>query len=457
MAACESSRANARRRGPRDALRPAFCVSVVAGRAPGATVRQSPAASGRPGAASSKRRLVVHIGTPKTGTTTIQHALAALEPQLRQLGVHVPVAGRIRHRSAYHAKLAPAPNGGALSSAKGSWGQLLDEIRASEARQFVISCEGFSANNGRKLPKIIEEVAKCGALDVDIVACVRPQCQYIESRYAQEVRTGYTHHPFDRFVAVTLMRQFAPPGFWLDYNRVFAPWRKVFGDSVTILPMDSPHPPNALLERFFRLLGAGDLALNPQPSVNARLGAKEIEVRRLTAAALAGRVAPRRLQPMMARLRELPRLLEPDAPFAGFSRTQTLELMERLEPENAAFAREYGIDAEGDLFRGPVVDGLARPNVAQWHDLEPGERRAVSDYVQRTVGVDPTPRGRPRVAPARGATARLGSMRWLACWLTDPRLLWWVGVYLALRLVRTVMRPRRRMHGSAADDSGTRR
>ena len=456
MAACASSRANARRRGPRDALRPVFCGFLrFRCRRPGTAVRQPPAASGRPVAASSKRRLVVHVGTPKTGTTTIQHALVALEPHLRQLGVHVPIAGRTRLRSAYHAKLAHAPNSGALNPKKGPWGQLLDEIRASEARQFVISCEGFSANNGRKLPKIIAEVAKCGVLDVDIVACVRPQCQYIESRYAQRVKKGYTHHAFDRFVAVTMMSQFAPHRFWLDYNRVFAPWREVFGDSVTILPMDSAHPPDALLERFLRLLGAGDLALDPQPSLNARLGAKEMEVRRLTAAALTGRVPPRRLQPMMARLRELPGLLEPDAPFAGFSRAQALELMERLEPENAAFARNYGVDAEGNLFRGPVVDGLARPNVAQWHDLEPGEQRSVRDYVQRTVGVDPTPRVRPRVALSRGATAPLGSMRWLANWVTDPRFLWGAGANLALWLVRTVMRPGRSVHGSAPDVPGT--
>lgn len=40
------------------------------------------------------RRLVVHVGPPKTGTTSIQHALWENEKVLRELGVYLPKAGR---------------------------------------------------------------------------------------------------------------------------------------------------------------------------------------------------------------------------------------------------------------------------------------------------------------------------------------------------------------------------
>ena len=62
-------------------------------------------ASADPVARSRRRRLVVHAGTAKTGSTAIQRALAPLDPALRERGVHVPMAARIDPGLARHANL----------------------------------------------------------------------------------------------------------------------------------------------------------------------------------------------------------------------------------------------------------------------------------------------------------------------------------------------------------------
>ena len=203
---------------------------------------------------------------------------------------------------------------------------------------------------------------------------------------------------------------------------------------MTITPLGPPHLAHGLVAHFLGLLGVDDPAWRRcEARANLRLGAKETEVRRLTAARLSRLGPPGRSQPIMKRLNELPRLLPSDAPFAGLSRAQSLDLMEFFAVGNAAFAREYGIDDV--LFRDPVVDDLQRPNVTQWHDLEAGEQRAVREYVQRTAGVDPAPRGRRRTMRALGG-GRFGSRRWLATRLTDPRIVWLGMVTLARRFAR---------------------
>ena len=62
-------------------------------------------ASANPVARSRRRRLVVHAGTAKTGSTTIQRVLAALDPALRERGLHIGVAARGDTGLARHANL----------------------------------------------------------------------------------------------------------------------------------------------------------------------------------------------------------------------------------------------------------------------------------------------------------------------------------------------------------------
>ena len=69
------------------------------------------------------RRLVVHIGTPKTGTTSIQDALARLAPALRERGIGAPSAGRRHAASARHANLLGSLTGFRYDAARGGVGR----------------------------------------------------------------------------------------------------------------------------------------------------------------------------------------------------------------------------------------------------------------------------------------------------------------------------------------------
>ena len=373
----------------------------------------------------------------KTGSTTIQRALAALDPALRECGVHVPMAARSNAGLAYHSNLRRRLSGDRYAPEKGAWRALVDEIRASDARLFVISDEAFGGTpSSTLLAATSEVVARCG-LAVDVVAYVRPQCQYLESLYAEKVKLGYVPTSFEVYAAEAFAGRPVARHPRLDYGHVFGVLRAALGARVAVTPLEPSRLPDGLVAHFLGLLGVGDLAAGvPDVRANTRIGAKELEVRRLTTVALrrAGRREPWKT---VNRLGRLPGLLSGDRSFTGLSAGRALDLMDRFAAANAAFARDYGISAHGVLFEGPPVDGLARPNVAQWGDLTVDERQAVREYVLEVVGVDPAPRSRRggrrmACAPPVGQTswlgrirrhAPIGSLRWRAAWFVDRRVL----------------------------------
>ena len=389
----------------------------------------------------SARRLVVHVGTPKTGSTSIQDALARLGPALRERGIHVPSAGRRHAASARHANLLGSLTGFRYDAARGGWPELTEEIRASDARSFVISDEALARTRPKHVAGAIAAItglaADC-ALRVDVVGYVRPQCQYLDSSFADDVGAGRVLQPFDMYTADEFATRPVSRHPWLDYGRVFAPWRAAFGQRVAVTPFERSRLTGGLVRHFLGLLGAGDLASRAGGvPANVRCGAKELEVRRLTAVALrrAG-TDHRRVVRVLEALEGLTALLVPDAPFAGLSGDRARGLMDRFAAVNAAFARDYRISASGVLFRDPPVDGLARPNRARWSDLSAVEQEAVREFVTRTVGVDPSPEiggagHRPRPPPERRVprlegirrTGLLGALPWRVAWLLDSAFL----------------------------------
>ena len=168
--------------------------------------------------------------------------------------------------------------------------------------------------------------------------------------------------------------------------------------------------PHGLLAHFLAVIGAAGLTVpaGRLPRVNRRLGAKHLEVLRLTSLAL-DNSRPTVCQPAKSRLlaplrRDLSALLAGDVPFAGLSWTQVQTITERFAESNACFAREYGIDPDGLLFRQMPADGVqVRPSRAAWDDLSDRERPTVRRLVHDTLSVDIADQG--ALATGTGAVA----------------------------------------------------
>ena len=363
------------------------------------------------------RRLIVHIGTSKAGSTSIQYVLGALSRRLARGGVHVPRAGSGAPGDHHNLPRSTAGRWTAQPG-RGAWPELLAEIRASSADRFVLSSEFFTGPfGGAPCAARLGELAAAADLDVHLVAYVRPQAQRLESYYGEQVRNGDRWAPFEAFVVEML----SPAGAAvLDYEVVFAPWRAAFGDALAVYPLERGRPAQGLLAHFLGLLGADRATVRAlgrlrAPRANVRIGAVELEIRRQVAAACADLPEPARKR-RLRRLDLLPALLGDDAPFAGLDAAGAGAVARRFAASNARFARACGLDADGVLFRRPTLAG--HPGTAAPARCEPdaGERRRVRAHVFGRTGIDlDAGAGRP---PAR----------------RDARAAWWrIGVFLARR------------------------
>ena len=370
--------------------------------------------SGGSACRAAQRRLVVHVGMPKCGSTSVQGMLAALSPRLARAGVLVPRAGSAapgNHHNLWRAEVGHRTH----RPTRGGWAELRGEIGASAASLVVLSSELFTLPDGRRgcAGRVAELAAATGAA-VTVVGYVRPQAAWLESWYAERVRSADEAATFEAFAA----RMLGPSGEdLLDYNRVFAPWREAFGDAVRVFPLEAPGPAQGVDDHFLATLGVATPALlgalrrlGPLRA-NLRMGAAELETRRCVAAAVAGRpVADRRRA--ARRLVHLPALVAPDRPFAGFDAAGAAAVARRFGGANARFARDYAIDAGGALFRDTAGGAGPDRGRAGWEDLDAGDRRRVRHFVARRSGID---LGAPDASPpAQGAAGwRLDAAVWL--------------------------------------------
>ena len=334
-----------------------------------------------------RRKLYVHVGQAKTGSSSIQSMLDRLSPALERSGMHVVTTAAV---AGNHRWLTTAQDGDRASShraARARCRALVNEVRRCRAASFVVSAEEFSSPRGR-MPSVrfFAAVAEAANLEVEVVACVRPQWQWMEAAWTQGVWSGEVVLPFARW--------WAAKGFddeRLDYARVFAPWREAFG-RMSLIPLDQRQLPDGLLARFLEVLEIDDDALRAAARglarINARRGAQDVEVRRLVMAALQRRGAtPAQRRRATWRLAGLEKLLAGDRPFAGWTVAQIEVLERRFAPRNARFASEFGLDAEAGCFGATPADGRGRPNVAAWTDLGTEEQRTVGQFVVRRLGV----------------------------------------------------------------------
>ncbi len=334
-----------------------------------------------------RRSLIVHVGASKTGTKSIQFLLAAFTPRLARRGIVVPRTDGGNH----HNLLLEVARRWTHDPRGTSWRAVEDTIRSSSADTFVLSSELFTddALGGEPAVARLRELAERTRLAVRVVAYVRPQPERMESWYGEVVRLGTLWRTFDAFAAETLARAVGGP---FDYEAMFRPWRDAFGANVAVFPLESGRPAEGLLPHFLGLLGAADPATLRRVArlrlrANVRIGAGDVEVRRRVAELLRGR-AEQECRRAMRRLDGLPALLGNDPPFCAFDAPGATAVARHFACSNARFARRYGIDEDGVLFRNPVAVDDRVATRLDWADFDPGTRRAVRAWVRCRIGID---------------------------------------------------------------------
>ena len=178
----------------------------------------------------------LHIGTEKTGTTTLQRFLHINRQTLRARGYFVPTAfGEGNHRglTTYAMRDDKIDDGRKIrsvldSAAVPAHRKALYEAFAAEAGQYrdcanaVLSSEHchsrlFEVAEVRRLKALLDDFFD----EVVVIVYLRPQHELAVSLYSTALRVGYVDPP--------ILPALQKPTPYFDYDRLLRRWAEVFG------------------------------------------------------------------------------------------------------------------------------------------------------------------------------------------------------------------------------------
>ena len=223
------------------------------------------------------RRVVIHIGPPKTGSTMLQDALHRNRDVLMQMGIRYAGSGTQSAAAAMAATRRRDRTTGRQVPAS-AWKQLLKEIENSIEPTVVVSSEWFAAATPAQIRMISQELS--GA-EYQIVVMLRSLDRILPSRWMQNVIEGATYS-FTEWLELVFSPSTNPSStrFWHQHrhDELVRRWGKVFGyHAITAICVDDAEP-DRLLRHMESLIGAKEGALGSnQRARNASLDGVTVE------------------------------------------------------------------------------------------------------------------------------------------------------------------------------------
>ena len=205
-------------------------------------------------------RVVLHVGTMKSGTSYLQALLFAEKPRLAAAGVVVPGTQWADQARAVRQALAPRGRG-----SRERWKALVEEVRAAPGSA-VVSMEYLGPAHPDTIASVVEAL---GADETRVVVTARDLNRTLVSMWQETIQNGRTW-TWSEYVADAEARRPGPgpgaadrrtPGgtFWRqqDLVRIVADWSGVVGGSnVVLATVPRPGAPaTTLAQRFAEATG----------------------------------------------------------------------------------------------------------------------------------------------------------------------------------------------------------
>ncbi|TYL51602.1 hypothetical protein FXB39_07350 [Nocardioides sp. BGMRC 2183] len=237
---------------------------------------------------SGRPRVVLHIGSGKTGTTSIQRLLAINRSALTDAGVLYPRSpGQQRHTRLGLFATPPSALGQNKDWQRGDYPEpsvfrrrfrrrLANEVAEASPRTVVFSDEGLFAAAPATMGNLRVFLADLGRA-TDAVVYLRRQDDHLISRYQQVVKMGGTRTLAD-WATIDFSRTY-------DYAARIGAWEKHLApDRFAVRPFERERFAQGSLQQDFLDAAGLDLplaTLDMPPRANESIGAEAVEVLRL--------------------------------------------------------------------------------------------------------------------------------------------------------------------------------
>ena len=340
------------------------------------------------GRSAQPRRVFLHVGSPKTGTTFLQNVLWSQRETAAAQGVRLPLGRFSDHYLASLDIRGLAGRSEHPPAAVGSWKRLVREAESAPGTALV-SHELFAAATAEQAAAAVASFGP--GTEVHVVLTARDLVRQIPAEWQEHVkhRSSTTMPDFvDELRSDTRGRSW----FWRvqDFADVVARWGATLPPDhvhvVTVPPADGD--PGLLWERFCSLLGLDAGSFDTQRSrANTSLGVEQAELLRRMNAELGDRLRLPGPYPVVAKNVLAHRVLAArpgtrlrlDADATAFAVERSAQIAHRLA--------DAGYDVVGDLDElvpGPGPGGPAPTEVAA---QQPSEQALLEEGVAAVIGL----------------------------------------------------------------------
>lgn len=201
----------------------------------------------------------IHIGTPKTGSTSIQGFMDVNRDVLKRDGVYYPQMGKASHNQLFFAKKGYRRLG--LNEQRRAWKKLIASARKSRAPKVVVSAEVLVQCDSPEVAQIRDLFA---GEDVSIICYMRRQDLFLNSRYLQLLKSGNVSLSLDEFLADA---RYSPKP--LDMIRH---WAQCFGDEkLLVVPFERSSLQPSLVQNFLNCIDLpmkSDYKMTPSKNIS---------------------------------------------------------------------------------------------------------------------------------------------------------------------------------------------
>lgn len=329
------------------------------------------------------RRVLLHVGTPKTGTSHLQDVLFRNRDRLREQGVLYP-ADRFDAHFLAALDLMQLPWGGLENEAVGAWDALAAQVGAHfEAHSegtAIISHEILATASRGQAQRALASLGHPGT-EIHVVLSIRDLVRQIPAEWQENVKHR-RELPYARFLA-----QLRDPardsaiGSWFwgvqEVPDILDRWAgDLPPERVHVVTVPRPGgPPDLLWQRFSHTFGLDDLDLDVEAErANPSLGVAETTLVRRINVKVNKIVPPSAYRPLvrellahqtLSRRVDSPRLTLPPDDHAW---------VDPLQQSWTDLVRQSGYDVVGDL-----DDLVGAPPPEEWADPDSPDEAQVAD------------------------------------------------------------------------------
>lgn len=203
------------------------------------------------------RRAIIHIGMPRTGSTSFQEVLAGLRPKLASAGLLYPELappGSHPDLNVNHQPLGEVLDGRRPRAERAIvLGRLDASLRRTDADTVILSYEDFSVQRPHfRVPETLREILARRGFALEVLMVVKPPLAFLNSAYAHRAQLIRETGSFRDFLALHGCSD------RLDYRALVAPWAEAADGRVTALPLADRRSAEPLVGRIVAALGLGD-------------------------------------------------------------------------------------------------------------------------------------------------------------------------------------------------------